>query len=156
MLKVVERSPAGEERSELLPLDEIARVGARRMLITALEAEAADYVERRRQERDPAGQALVVRNGRARARKLTLGAGTVEVRAPRVNDRRRDADGRRRRFTSRILPPYMRRSPKVAEVLPILYLRGLSTGDFRPALEALLGEDASGLSATNIARLTGG
>ncbi len=144
MLKVVERSPAGEESSELLPLDEIARTGAKRMLMAALEAEAADYVERRRQERDPAGQALVVRNGRARARKLTLGAGTVEVRAPRVNDRRRDADGRRRRFTSRILPPYMRRSPKVAEVLPILYLRGLSTGDFRPALEALLGEDASG------------
>jgi putative transposase len=154
MLKVVERSPAGEESIELLPLDEIARSGAKRMLMAALEAEAADYVERRRQERDPAGQALVVRNGRARARKLTLGAGTVELRAPRVNDRRRDAHGRRRRFTSRILPPYMRRSPKVAEVLPILYLRGLSTGDFRPALTALLGEDAAGLSATNIARLT--
>jgi transposase-like protein len=152
MLKVVERTPAGEERSALLPLDEIARTGARQMLMAALEAEAADYVERRRPERDPAGQALVVRNGRAR--KLTLGAGTVELRAPRINDRRRDAEGRRQRFTSRILPPYMRRSPKVAEVLPILYLRGLSTGDFRPALEGLLGEDAAGLSPTNIARLT--
>ena len=154
MLKVVERTPAGEERSALLPLDEIARTGARQMLMAALEAEAADYVERRRPERDPAGQALVVRNGRARARKLTLGAGTVELRAPRVNDRRRDEQGQRQRFTSRILPPYMRRSPKVAEVLPILYLRGLSTGDFRPALEGLLGEDAAGLSPTNIARLT--
>src|ERR1039457_7066166 len=70
------------------------------------------------------------------------------------NDRRRDEQGQRQRFTSRILPPYMRRSPKVAEVLPILYLRGLSTGDFRPALEGLLGEDAAGLSPTNIARLT--
>src|SRR5208282_1845399 len=69
-------------------------------------------------------------------------------------DRRRDEQGQRQRFTSRILPPYMRRSPKVAEVLPILYLRGLSTGDFRPALEGLLGEDAAGLSPTNIARLT--
>jgi len=79
------------------------------------------------------GHALVVRNGRARPRKVTLGAGTIEIQAPRVNDRRRDARGERQRFTSSILPPYMRRSPKVAEVLPILYLRGLSTGDFRPA-----------------------
>ena len=71
-----------------------------------------------------------------------------------MNDRRRDQDGERHRFTSRILPPYMRRSPKVAEVLPVLYLRGLSTGDFREALAALLGDDAAGLSATNIARLT--
>jgi len=76
------------------------------------------------------------------------------VNAPRVNDRRTDQDGERRRFTSRILPPYMRRSPKVVEVLPVLYLRGLSTGDFREALAALLGDDAAGLSATNIARLT--
>jgi putative transposase len=154
MLKVVERTPAGEESGELLPLDEIARVGARRMLIAALATEAADYVERHRDERDSEGRALVVHNGRAKARKLTLGAGTVELKVPRVNDRRRDEQGQRQRFTSRILPPYMRRSPKVAEVLPILYLRGLSTGDFRPALEGLLGEDAAGLSPTNIARLT--
>jgi putative transposase len=79
----------------------------------------------------------------------------LEVRAPRVNDRRVDEEGERCRFTSRILPPYMRRSPKVGEVLPVLYLRGLSTGDLRPALETLLGEEAAGLSATNIARLTG-
>ena len=76
--------------------------------------------------RDDAGRRLVVRNGQAEARKVTCGAGTVEVRAPRVNDKRVDATGQRERFTSRILPPYMRRSPKVAEVLPILYLRGLS------------------------------
>ena len=105
-------------------------------------------------ERDDAGRALVVHNGQAQARKLTLGVGTVELKAPRVNDRRRDEQGQRQRFTSRILPPYMRRSPKVAEVLPILYLRGLSTGDFRPALEGLLGKDAAGLSPTNITRLT--
>ena len=154
MLKVVERTPAGEESGELLPLDEIARVGARRMLMAALATEAADYVERHRDERDSEGRALVVHNGRAKARKLTLGTGTVELKVPRVNDRRRDEQGQRQRFTSRILPPYMRRSPKVAEVLPILYLRGLSTGDFRPALEGLLGEDAAGLSPTNIARLT--
>src|SRR5512145_3361903 len=124
------------------------------MLVKALEAEVAGYLERHADERDVDGHALVVRNGRARPRKVTLGSGTIEIQAPRVNDRRRDARGERQRFTSGILPPYMRRSPKVAEVLPILYLRGLSTGDFRPALQGLLGEDAAGLSATNIARLT--
>jgi transposase-like protein len=124
------------------------------MLIAALEAEVAQYVDAHRGERDEDGRRLVVRNGHGRARKLTLGAGTVQVRAPRVDDRRVADDGERQRFTSSILPPYMRRSPKVAEVLPILYLRGLSTGDFRPALESLLGEDAAGLSSTNIARLT--
>lgn len=155
MMKVIEN--AGEREAGeggFLPLDEIAREGARRMLSAALKAEADDYVERHRDERDEEGHALVARNGRARGRKLTLGAGTVELKAPRVNDRRRDEQGQRRRFTSRILPPYMRRSPKVAEVLPILYLRGLSTGDFRPALTVLLGEDAAGLSPTNITRLT--
>ena len=85
---------------------------------------------------------------------MTCGAWTMQVPVPRVNDRRVDDEGERQRFTSRILPPYLRRSPKVAEVLPILYLRGLSTGDFREALPVLLGEDAAGLSATNIARLT--
>jgi transposase-like protein len=156
MLKVIEKPAAREASEELLPLDEIAREGARRMLIEALKAEADDYVERHRGERDEYGRALVVRNGRAQGRKLTLGAGTVELKAPRVDDRRRDEQGGRQRFTSHILPRYMRRSPKVAEVLPILYLRGLSTGDFRPALEGLLGKDAAGLSATNITRLTAG
>jgi transposase-like protein len=154
MLKVVEKQAEREASEGLLPLDEIAREGARRMLIAALKAEAADYVERHRDERDEDGRALVVRNGLAQARKLTLGTGTVELKAPRIDDRRDDEQGGRRRFTSRLLPPYMRRSPKVAEVLPLLYLRGLSTGDFRPALEGLLGEDAAGLSPTNIARLT--
>ncbi len=156
MLKVVEEQAEREASEGLLPLDEIAREGARRMLIEALRAEADDYVERYRGGRDQQGRALVVRNGRGQARKLTLGAGTVALKAPRVDDRRRDEQGGRRRFTSRILPPYMRRSPKVAEVLPLLYLRGLSTGDFRPALEGLLGADAAGLSPTNIARLTAG
>jgi putative transposase len=156
MLKVVEKRDEREAGKEFLVLDEIAREGARRMLIEALTVEVDDYVERHRGERDEHGHALVVRNGRAQARKLTLGAGTVEVSAPRVDDRRRNERGQRQRFSSQILPPYMRRSPKVSEVLPILYLRGLSTGDFRPALQALLGEDAAGLSATNIARLTAG
>jgi putative transposase len=154
MLKVVADEAAQDEVDGRSLLDEIAREGARWMLVAALETEVAAYLEAHRDERDDGGHALVVRNGKGRTRKITLGAGTIPVSAPRVNDRRTDQDGERRRFTSRILPPYMRRSPKVAEVLPVLYLRGLSTGDFREALAALLGDDAAGLSATNIARLT--
>ena len=94
------------------------------MLMAALQVEVAQYVDAYQEARDASGRRLVVRHGQAEARKVTCGAGTVEVRAPRVNDKRVDATGQRERFTSRILPPYMRRSPKVAEVLPILYLRG--------------------------------
>ena len=151
MIKVVEGAFRGQETGELSwDLDELVREGARRMLVAALEAEVADYIARHREVRDGRGHAKVVRNGRARKRKVTVGAGTMEVRAPRVHDRREG-----RKFTSRILPPYMRRSPKVAEVLPILYLRGLSTGDFREALPVLLGEDVAGLSAANVSRLLG-
>ena len=107
MLKVVDNGAGREAGEQLFELGEIARLGARRMLMAALAAEAADYVERHRDERDSEGRALVVHNGRAKARKLTLGAGTVELKVPRVNDRRRDKQGQRQRFTSRILPPYM-------------------------------------------------
>ena len=153
MLKVVAHTAEVEGALGPPTLDAVALEGARRMLREALELEVAAYLERR-QERDVRGHALVVRNGKARARQVTCGAGTLTVQAPRVNDRRVDAQGQRQRFTSQILPPSMRRSPKVAEVLPVLYLRGLSTGDFREALPILLGEDAAGLSPTNIARLT--
>jgi putative transposase len=84
---------------------------------------------------------------------MTVGSGTMAVKSPRVNDRKMDADGNRQGLTSAIVPPHMRRSPKVAELLPIPYLRGLSTGDFQEALKALLGEDAAGLSPANISRL---
>ena len=154
MFKVVGTESTQDEVEGRSLLDEIAREGARRMLVAALESEVATYLETHSDEHDEEGHALVVRNGKGRTRKITLGAGTIPVSAPRVNDRRINAVGERSRFTSRILPPYMRRSPKVAEVLPMLYLRGLSTGDFREALAALLGDDAAGLSATNIARLT--
>jgi putative transposase len=154
MLRVVEKDVEREEESGGSLLDELAREGARRMLVKALETEVATYLSAAADERDENGHALVVRNGKSRGRKVTVGSGTIGVRAPRVNDRRVDERGERRRFSSEILPPYMRRSPKVSEVLPILYLRGLSTGDFRPALESLLGKEASGLSATNISRMT--
>ena len=114
------------------------------MIATALEAEVAGYVERFAEEVGDDGKRLVVRNGRARERKLTVGSGTMPIRAPRVNDKRIDEEGERQKFSSRILPAYARRSPKVTDVLPVLYLRGLSTGDFAPALRDLLGEDASG------------
>jgi transposase-like protein len=153
MLRVVEK-PSEENQELRTTLDELLQRGALKMLQEALEAEVEEYVTRHRAARDARGRAQVVRNGKAPARQLVTGSGTLEVRAPRVNDRRIDADGERQRFTSEILPSYMRRAPKVTEVLPILYLRGLSTGDFRAALPVLLGADAAGLSPTTITRLT--
>src|SRR4051794_3215530 len=152
----VRRLPVGEDSVEAgVSLDELAREGARRMIAAALEIEVADYIGRFSGDLDEDGHRLVVRNGRARERNVTVGSGTVAVRAPRVNDKRVDpVSGERAKFSSKILPAYARRSPKVTEVLPILYLHGLSTGDFEPALRDLLGEDASGLSATSISRLT--
>ncbi len=148
--------PVGEDDQGVrVTLDDLAREGARRMIAAALEVEVDEYVGSFVEEVDEDGRRLVVRNGRARERRVTVGSGTVPLRAPRVNDKRVDEEsGERKRFSSRILPAYARRSPKVTEVLPILYLHGLSTGDFGPALRDLLGEDASGLSASSIQRLT--
>jgi len=129
-------------------LDEVAREGARRMIEAALQLEVAEYIEKLQVERDERGCALVVRNGRARERKVTLGAGTIGLRAPRVDDRRP-----KHRFTSKILPPYMRRSPAIDEALPALYLRGLSTGDFSEGLAALLGPGGAALSPATVTRL---
>jgi len=134
-------------------LDELAREGARRMIEVALQLEVEEYMSRHASERDPAGHALVVRNGTARPRAVTTGVGAIPVTAPRVNDRR-IVQGQRQRFTSAILPPYLRRSPRLAGVLPLLYLHGLSSGDFREALPALLGPEAAGLAPSTITRLT--
>ena len=143
----------GDREELLLDLDEIARAGAREMLAQALEAEVQDYLQAAKGERDGHGHALVVRNGYAREREVLCGAGSVEVRAPRVNDKRVEENGERRRFKSVIVPPYMRRSPKVTEVLPLLYLHGLSSGDFVPALQEFFGSEA-GLSSAAITRLS--
>jgi putative transposase len=151
----VRRLPVQGNDEVAVTLDELAREGARRMIAAALEVEVEQYVTSFVGEIDEDGKRLVVRNGRAQERKLTVGSGTVAIRAPRVNDKRVDEQtGERQKFSSRILPAYARRSPKVTDVLPVLYLRGLSTGDFGPALRDLLGEDASGLSASSISRLT--
>jgi len=135
-------------------IDDIVREGARRMLAAALEAEVDAYIAELAEARDERGRRLVVRNGHHQPRKVTTSAGSVEVRAPRVNDKRVDeATGERRRFSSAILPPWCRKSPKIAEVLPLLYLHGLSSGDFVPAMEQFLGSSA-GLSPATVTRLT--
>jgi len=135
-------------------IDEIVRDGARRMLAAALEAEVAAYIAAHAGELDENGRRLVVRNGHARPRQVLTSAGAVEVSTPRVNDKRLDEQtGQRRRFASAILPAWCRKSPQISEVLPLLYLHGLSSSDFVPALQQFLGT-SSGLSAPVITRLT--
>jgi transposase-like protein len=135
-------------------IDEIVREGARAMLAAGLRAEVAAYVEAHADQLDEDGHRLVVRNGYAEPREVLTSSGAVEVVAPRVNDKRLDeVTGERRRFSSAILPPWCRKSPKINEVLPLLYLHGLSSNDFGPALEGFLGSSA-GLSGPTITRLT--
>ncbi|MER7835334.1 IS256 family transposase [Streptomyces sp. NPDC096040] len=152
MLSVVNDDSTTANGSSLI--DEIVREGARRMLAAALEAEVNAYIAELVDKRDETGRRLVVRNGYHQPRKVTTAAGVVEVKVPRVNDKRVDAEtGERKRFSSAILPPWCRKSPKISEVLPLLYLHGLSSGDFVPALEQFLGS-AAGLSAATVTRLT--
>ena len=153
MLKVVQ-DPAQPNAAGGSMLDEIVRDGARQMLAAALPAEVAAFVDAHVGEVDTEGRRLVVRNGFHEPREVTTAAGAVRVRAPRVNDKRIDeVTGQRRRFASAILPAWSRKSPRVAEVLPLLYLHGLSSSDFAPALTQFLGSDA-GLSPATITRLT--
>jgi putative transposase len=153
---VAQPTPSGPCPAPVSLLDELVLDGARRMLAAALEAEVAAYIERHRDEVDENGRRLVVRNGYHGEREVLTGAGAVPVTAPRVNDKRIDAEtGERQRFASAILPAWARKSPKVAEVLPLLYLHGLSSQDFAPAMEQFLGTGAgAGLSAATITRLT--
>ena len=149
MLRIVhDADAAAPEDTPTLDLDELCRLAAREMLAIALEAERRAYLETHAEALDATGHRLVVGNGSARPREVMTAAGMVPVTTPRVDDRRAGE-----RFASTLLPPYARRSPKVSEVLPVLYLRGLSTGDFAPALADFFGADA-GLSASTISRLT--
>src|SRR6266567_3488239 len=138
------RTGAADGSSSLI--DEIVRDGARRMLAEALQAEVDAYITAFTAERDEHGRRLVVRNGYHDPREVLTSAGAVQVTVPRVNDKRIDPDtGQRQRFSSAILPPWARKTPKINEVLPLLYLHGLSSGDFIPALGQFLGS-AKGLS----------
>ena len=149
-------TPFDEIRPDESPRDvltEIARAGAQKMLAVALEGEVACYLAEHAGELDEQGRRLVVRNGHSPEREVQTGIGGIEVRRPRVNDKRVDEQGRRMKFTSKILPPYLRRTKSMEELIPWLYLKGVSTGDFSEALAALLGTDAPGLSASTVVRL---
>jgi transposase-like protein len=145
--------PGAKDGSSPL-IDEIVREGARRMLAEALQAEVDAYIAAFAAERDQNGRRLVVRNGYHQEREVLTSAGAVHVTAPRVNDKRTDpVTGERKRFSSAILPAWARKTPKVTEVLPLLYLHGLSSGDFVPALGQFLGSSA-GLSPAVVTKLT--
>ena len=154
MLTVVPDPAGRDDAGPSSLIDEIVREGARRMLAEALQAEVDAYIAAFAAERDGNGRRLVVRNGSHQSREVLTSAGAVEVTVPRVNDKRTDpVSGQRIRFSSAILPPWARKTPKVTEVLPLLYLHGLSSGDFVPALGQFLGSSA-GLPAAVITRLT--
>lgn len=134
-------------------LTEILRAGAKKMLIDAIEDEINDYLGRHAGQVDEQGHRQVVRNGVRKGRKVQTGIGLIEIDMPRIDDRRTDPDGRRQRFTSSILPPYLRKTKTLEEFIPWLYLKGISTGDMSEALKALLGPEAPGLSAPTVVRL---
>ncbi len=132
-------------------LTKILREGAQALLAEAVEAEVADWIDAHDHLQDEYGHRQVVRNGRLPKRKITTGVGPVEIEQPRVHDRR-GAD-QAERFNSKILPPYLRKTKSIEELIPWLYLKGISTSDFGEALQSILGRDAPGLSASTITRL---
>src|SRR3974390_532818 len=134
------------------PLTEVLRNGARALLAQAVEVEVASLLERHADEITDDGRRRLVRHGHLPEREIMTGIGPVAVRCPRGGDRVGQGS-ERIRFSSAILPPYARRSKSLEVLIPILYLKGISTGDFEQALAALLGKDAGGLSAATIARL---
>ena len=135
------------------PLTSVLRSGARRLLAQAVEMEVTAFIAAHVDLEDDAGRRRVVRHGHHRERRVQTGIGPVAVRCPRVRDRGGAGEAGKIRFTSAILPPYLRRAKSIEELLPWLYLKGISTGDFSEALAALLGPDAPGLSASTITRL---
>ena len=135
------------------PLTAVLRSGAQRLLAQAVEMEVTAFIAAHGDLEDDAGRHCVVRHGHHRERRVQTGIGPVAVRCPRVRDRGGAGEAGKIRFTSAILPPYLRRAKSIEELLPWLYLKGISTGDFTEALAALLGPDAPGLSASTITRL---
>ncbi|MGH1370336.1 MAG: IS256 family transposase [Maritimibacter sp.] len=135
------------------PLTEVIQAGARELLRAAIQAEVAAFMVEHSQLLDDAGRQRLVRHGFLPEREIMTGIGTVPVQVPRVRDRGANEDGGKIRFRSSLVPPYLRKAKSVEELLPWLYLKGISTGDFSEALAALLGPDAEGLSASTISRL---
>jgi len=148
MIKLVSKREPNENDPLSLSLDELARIGAKKLLSVALDLEVQEYMDQCSHLRDSNGHQAIVRNGSAKERKVLLGSGVVSIKAPRVNDKREGF-----KYTSNILPPYLRKSPNIASVLPVLYLKGLSGNAFKEALKDLFGENASGLSASSISIL---
>jgi len=152
MKKTTAKADEGRMISETeSALDHLIREGARKMLQSALDHEVAEFIERMKCRRMEDGLREIVRNGHSPERDILSGAGPLRIKQPRVRDRKSAT-----RFSSRILPPFLRRVPSIDALIPVLYLKGISTGDFSEALEAILGPQAAGLSATNIVRLKEG
>jgi len=134
-------------------LDELLREGARKMLQSAIEKEVSDFLENNKSNKDPEGKSLVFRNGYAPEREILSGIGQINVKRPRVDDRKLRTQTNSPGFSSQILPRFLRRVPSIDNLLPVLYLKGISTGDFPTALEAILGPNAKNISANTIVRL---
>jgi len=140
------------EKLVATPLDEIARQGARKLIQQALEVEVELHLEKYQYILGNKGNRRVVRNGHANERDIITGAGKVKISSPRVDDRVLERHGDKR-FSSAIVPKYLRRTKNIDELIPVLYLKGISTGDFTEALESILGKEVIGLSAQNVVRL---
>jgi len=137
-------------------LEALAREGARKLLQQALENEVAEYIEAHAAKRDENGRRVAVRNGTMPERSIPTGMGPMAIRQPRVDDRKRKEQEGADRFSSQILPRYLRRVPSVDNLIPVLYLKGISSKEFMKALSAILGDGVKGFSATNIVRLKKG
>ena len=147
MLKLITSIEESKQELNYL-LDELAREGAKKMLISALQTEVNEYIESNKNQLDEKGHRLVVRNGHSKERTLSVGSGTFKISQPRVHDKRKD-----QKFSSKILPRFVRNSPKVESLLPALYLKGVSTNNFEGIFKEYLGEEATGFSAASIVKL---
>lgn len=154
MKKCIKKEQGSPEQKETRSvLEEVLRKGAREMLVDAVTAEVEEFVGKHQHVRDENGRQVVVRNGYLPERDILTGMGPIRVRQPRVDDRGIRSESDEIVFTSKILPRYMRKVPSIENLIPVLYLKGISTGDFPRALEAILGENAKGLSASTVVNL---
>ena len=152
------QQPSSTNSFQLAPTDQdpttsLLKAGAQKMLQAAINEEVNEYLALHAGELDEHGRRQVVRNGRAPKREFQTGLGSIEIQRPRINDRRVDENGNRIRFSSSVLPGYLRRTKSIEDLIPWLYLKGVSTGDFSEALGSLLGPNAAGLTAATIVRL---